>query len=158
MNFLISVHYKGTSTQCRVAQSGKVQQGHTVKVAPCHKHMWMLHRLGCSMPFDVEWPKNSIRKLSVPSKEAAQHMMNKGFQNGISQFEKKITPSWPISLNSFGNLEKVCAKFFFHVNVIALAAYAEQLLPYGKATVCCILTHGIVWTHLNISKTQFRAV
>ncbi len=35
-----------------------------------------------------------------------------------------------------------------NVDAIALAAYAEQLLPRGKAAVCCILPHGIVWTHL----------
>ncbi len=63
-------------------------------------------------------------------------MMNKGFQNGISQFEKKITPSSPISFHSFGNLKKVCKKLFFHVDAIALAAYAKQLLPRGKAAVC----------------------
>ncbi len=74
--------------------------------------------------------------------------MSKGFQNGISHFEKKIKPSSPISFHSFGNL-KVCKKFFFHVNTIALAAYAEQLLPHGKAAVCCILPHGIVWTYLK---------
>ncbi len=59
--------------------------------------------------------------------------MNKGFQNGIGQFEKKITPSLPISFHSFGNLKKVCKKLFFHGDMIALAAYAEQLLPRGKA-------------------------
>ncbi len=47
-----------------------VWQGHTVKVAPCRKYMWMLRRLGCGMPFDVAQPKNLIGKLSVPSKEA----------------------------------------------------------------------------------------
>ncbi len=66
-------------------------------------------------------------------------MVNKGFQNGISQFENKITQSSPISFHSFGNLKKVCKKFFFYVDMIALAAYAEQLLP-----------RGIVWTHLKI--------
>ncbi len=76
--------------------------------------------------------------------------MNKGFQNGISQFEKKITPSSPISFHSFGNLKKVCKKFFFHVDMIALEAYAEQLLLHSKATVCCILLRGIVWTYLKI--------
>ncbi len=131
-----------------MAHSGKVRQGCTAKVAPCHKYMWTLHRLGCGMPFDAAWPKNSIGKLSVPSKEAARHMMRKGFQNGISQFEKEIRPSSPISFLSFGNLKKVCKKFFFLVDTIALAAYAEQLLPRGKAAVCCILPHGIVWTHL----------
>ncbi len=74
--------------------------------------------------------------------------MSKGFQNGISQFEKKIRPSSPISFYSFGNLKKVCEKFFFHVDVITLVAYAEQLLPRGKAAVCCILPRSIVWTHL----------
>ncbi len=68
--------------------------------------------------------------------------MNKGFQNGISQFEKKITPSSPISVHSFGNLEKVCKKLFFHVDMVALVAYAEQLLPHSKAAVCCILLCG----------------
>ncbi len=75
--------------------------------------------------------------------------MSKGFQNGISQFEIKIRRSSPILFHSFGNLKKVCKKFFFHVDAIALAAYAEQLLPRSKAAVCCILPHGIVWTHLN---------
>ncbi len=75
-------------------------------------------------------------------------MMSKGFQNGIGQFEKKIRPSSPISFHSFGNLKKVCKKIFFYVDTIAMAAYAEQLLPRGKAAVCCILPHGIVWMYL----------
>ncbi len=122
------------------------------KVAPCHKYMWTLRRLGCGMPFDAARPKNSIGKLLVPSKEAARHMMSKGFQNDISHFEKKIKPSSPILFHSFGNLKKVCKKFFCHVDAIALAAYAEQLLLRGKAAVCCILPHGIVWTYLKMSK------
>ncbi len=108
--------------------------------------MWTLRRLGCGMPVDAARPKNLINKFSVPSKEAMWHTMSKGFQNGISQFEKKVRPSSPISFHSFGNLKKVCKKFFFHVDAIALAAYAEQLLPWGKAAVCCILPRGIVWT------------
>ncbi len=127
---------------------GTQWQGWAAKVALCHKYMWMLRWLGYGMPFDAAQPKNSIRKLSVPSKEASRHMMRKGFQNGISQFEKKIRPSSPFSFYSFGDLKKVCKKLFFHVDVIALAAYAEQLLPRGKAAVCCILPHGIVWTYL----------
>ncbi len=86
---------------------GTQRQGRAAKVAPCHKYMWMLRRLGCDIPFDAARPKNSISKLSVPSKEAAWHMMSKGFQNGISQFEKKIRTSSPISFHSFGNLKKV---------------------------------------------------
>ncbi len=113
--------------------------------------MWTLHRLGCGMPFDAARPKNSTGKLSVPSKEATRHMISNGFQNGISHFEKKIKPSSPISFYSFGNLKKVCKKLFFHVDAIALAAYAKQLLPHGKAAVCCILPRGIVWTHLYSS-------
>ncbi len=35
--------------------------------------MWMLCRLGHGMSFDDAWPKNFIGKLSVPSKNAAQH-------------------------------------------------------------------------------------
>ncbi len=116
--------------------------------------MWTLRWLGCGMPFDAARPKNSIGKLSVPSKEATRHMMNKVFQNGISQFEKKIRPGSPISFHSFGNLKKVYRKFFFHVDMIALAAYAEQLLPRGKAAVYCILPRGIVWTHLK----NFRSI
>ncbi len=127
---------------------GTKRQGRVVKVVPCHKYMWTLRRLGCGMPFDVAQLKNSIGKLSVPSKEAMRHMMSKRFQNGISQFEKKIRPSSTISFHSFGNLKKVCKKFFFHVDAIALVAYAKQLLPRGKAAVCCILSRGIVWTHL----------
>ncbi len=126
------------------------------KVVPCHKYMWMLYRLGCDMPFDAAQPKNSIGKLSGPSKEAVRHTMSKAFQNGISQFEKKSDQvSSTISFHSFGNLKKVCKKFFFHVDAIALAAYAEQLLLRGKAAVCCILPHGIVWMHLNAS---YRAI
>ncbi len=128
---------------------GTVRQGRAVKVVPCRKYMWMLRRLGCGMLLDVAQPKKSISKLSVPSKEAVRHMMSKGFQNGISQFEKKIRPSSPILFHSFCNLKKVCKKFFFRVDAIALAAYAEQLLPRGKAAVGCILSHGIVWTHLT---------
>ncbi len=131
-----------------MAHSGKVRQGCVAKVAPCHKYMWTLRWLDCGMPFDAARPKNSIGKLSVSSKEAAWHMMSKGFQNGISQLEKKIRRSSPISFHSFGNMKKVCKKFFFHVDAIALVAYAEQLLPRGKAAVCCILPCGIVWTHL----------
>ncbi len=66
-------------------------------------------------------------------------------------FKKKIKPSSPISFHSFGNLKKVCKKFFFDVDAIALAAYAEQLLPRGKAAVCSILPRGIVWTYLQTS-------
>ncbi len=54
------------------------------------------------------------------------------------------------SRSSFSNLKKVCKKFFFHADAIALPAYTEQLLPRGKAAVCCILPCGIVWTHLNM--------
>ncbi len=111
----------------------------------------MLRQFARSMPFDAARLKNSIGKLSVPSKEATRHMMSKGFHNGISQFEKKIRPSSPISFHSFGNL-KVCKKYFFHVDAIALATYAEQLLPCGKAAVCCILWCSIVWTHLYCCK------
>ncbi len=65
---------------------------------PCGKSCAVRQKLrhatsicGCciGMPFDAVWPKTSICKLSVPSKEAVRHLMNKGFQNGISQFEKK---------------------------------------------------------------------
>ncbi len=132
-----------------------MRQGCVAKVASCHKYMWTLRRLGCGMPFDAAQPKNSIGKLSFPSKEAARHMMSKGFENGISQFGKKIRPSSPISFHSFCNLKKVCKKFFFHVDAIALAAYAEQLLRRGKAAVCCILPRGIVWTHLNVLPAWF---
>ncbi len=102
------------------------------KVAPCHKYMWTLRQLGCGMPFDAARPKNLIGTLSVPSKEAVRHMMSKGFQNGINQFEKKIRLSSPISFHSFGNLKKVCKKFFFHADAIALAAYTKQLLHVAK--------------------------
>ncbi len=129
--------------------SGKVWQGCAGKVAPCKKYMWTLRLLGRGIPFDTVRPKNSIGKLSVPSKEATWHMMSKRFQNGISQFEKKIRPSSLISFHSFGNLKKICKQFFLHVDAIALAAYTEQLLPRGKAAVCCILPRGIVWTHLQ---------
>ncbi len=37
------------------------------------------------------------------------------------------------------------------MDAIALAAYAEQLLPRGEASVCCVLPCGIVWTHLKIT-------
>ncbi len=136
---------------------GTSWEGCASKVAPCRKYMWTLRLLGCGMPFDAAWPKNSIGKLLVPSKEVARHMMSKGFQNGISQFEKKIRQSSPVSFHSFCNLKKVCKKLFFHVDAIALAAYDEQLLPRGKAAVCCILPRGIVWTHLCSGKYSFSA-
>ncbi len=110
------------------------------------------------MPFNAARPKNLIGKLLVPSKEVARHLMNKGFQNGISQLEKQIRPSSPISFHSFGNLKKVCKKFFFHVDAIALAACAEQLLPRSKAALCCILPRSIVWTHLNNSSRMSYAI
>ncbi len=114
---------------------GTQRQGRAAKVVPCHKYMWMLRRLGCGMPFYAARPKNSIGKLSVLSKEAAWHMMSKEFQNGISQCEKKIRPSSPISFHNFGNLKKVCKKFFFHVNAIALATYAEKLATGQSCSV-----------------------
>ncbi len=141
---------KGTSTLCHAAYSVTVRHSCTAKVAPCRNYMWTLCRLGCGMPFDAARLKNLIDKLSVSSKEAKRHMKSKGFQNGISQFEKKIRQSSPVSFHSFCNLKKVCKKFFFHVDAIALAAYAEQLLPRSKAAVCCILLRGIEWTHLKI--------
>ncbi len=79
------------------------------------------------MPVDAAQPKNSIDKLSVPSKEAARHLRNKGFQNGISQLEKKITPSSPISFHSFGNLKKVCKKCGRdRISGICLATFAAR--------------------------------
>ncbi len=140
------------STLCHVAHNGTVWQGRAAKVAPCHKYIWMLCRLGCGMPFDAAPLKNLIGKLSIPLNEAAQHMMAKGFQNSISQFEKKIRQSSLVSFHSFCNLKKVCKKFFFLVDAIALAAYAEQYLQSGKAAVCCIRPCGIVWTHLYGTK------
>ncbi len=89
----------------------------------------------------------AIGKLLVPSKEAVWHMRSKRFQNGISQFDKKIRQSSLVSFHSFCN-PKVCKNFFFHVDTITLAAYTEQLLPRSKAALCCILPHGIVWTRL----------
>ncbi len=97
------------------------------------------------MPFDAAQPKNLIDKLSVPSKEAAWHLMNKGFQTGISQFEKTITPSSPISFHSFGNLKKVCKKCVCD----RIGGICQANLPRGKAAACCILPRGIVWTHLK---------
>ncbi len=105
--------------------------------------MWTLCRLGCGIPFAAAWPKNLISKLSVPSKEAAWHMMSKGFQNGISQFEKKIIPSSLISFHSFCNLKKVCKKFFFHVDAIALAAYAEQLMQQSCSVLHSAARHSV---------------
>ncbi len=60
------------------------RQGCAAKVAPCHKYMWMLRQLGCGKPFDAP-----IGKLSVTSKEAARHMMSKGFQNVSASLRKK---------------------------------------------------------------------
>ncbi len=80
---------KGTSTLCRAAHSGKVRQGHAAKVAKCHKYMWTLCRLGCGVPFDAARPKNSIGKLSVPSKEAVRHMMSRGLKMVSASLRKK---------------------------------------------------------------------
>ncbi len=139
--------------------AAKCGKGRAAKVAPCHKYMWTLHRLGCGMLFDAAWPKNLIGKLSVPSKEATRHMMSKGFQNGISHFEKKIRPSSPISFHSFGNLKKVCKKFYFHVDAIHWRHMPSNFCRAAKLQ-CGILLRGIVWTHLNrsIVKSHFLIV
>ncbi len=68
-----AVNYKGMSTLCRVAHSGKVWQGCAAKVAPYHKYMWTLRQLGCGMPFNAVQPKNLMGKLLVSSKEVARH-------------------------------------------------------------------------------------
>ncbi len=65
---------------------GTVWQGRAAKVVPCRKYMWTLHRLSCGMPFDATWPKNSIGKLSVSSKEAARH---RGFKMVSASLRKK---------------------------------------------------------------------
>ncbi len=67
---------------CLLKKNGVPQMDSTEIIsesALCCKYMWMLHRLGCGMPFDAARPKNLIGKLLVPSKEAARHMMSKGF-------------------------------------------------------------------------------
>ncbi len=122
---------KSTSTLCRAVYSGTAWQGCAAKVAPCYKYMWMLRRLGCGMPFNPVRPKNSIGKLSVPLKEAARHIMSKGFQNGISQFEKKIRQSSPVLFHSFYNLKKVYKKIIFscgrdRIGGICRATFAVQ--------------------------------
>ncbi len=94
-------HYAAQHTAAKCGKAARQKLRHATSICGC-----------CvGMPFDAAWPKNSIGKLSVPSKEATWHLMNKGFQNGISQFEKEITPSSPISFHSFGNLKKVCKKY-----------------------------------------------
>ncbi len=119
--------------------------------------LFPLCRLGCGMPFDAVRPKNSIDKLSVPSKEAAWHLMSKGFQNGISQFEKKNQTKFADLVPQFWQPEEGLQKIRFSCGRDPLAAYVEQLLLRGKAAVCCILPHGIVWTHLNTdSRTRVK--
>ncbi len=81
--------YKGTSTLCRATHRSTAPQGRTAKVAPCHKFVCMLHWLGYDMPFDAVRSKNSIGKLSVPSKEAVRHMMSKGFKIVSASLRKK---------------------------------------------------------------------
>ncbi len=65
---------------------GTAQQGRTGKVEPCRKYMWTLHQLGCGMPFDAARPKKFDRQIVDPIKGSR---VAQGFQNGISQFEKK---------------------------------------------------------------------
>ncbi len=67
------------------------QRQSVAKVAPCHKYMWTLLRLGCGMLFDAVRPKNLIGKLSVPSKESVQHMMSKGFHRGGGIVVKRLS-------------------------------------------------------------------
>ncbi len=55
---------------------------------------------------------------------------SKGFQNGISQFEKKKRSS-PVSFYSFCNLKKVCKKIMFswgrvHIGGICQATFATR--------------------------------
>ncbi len=126
------------STLCR----GGTQRQSAAKVAPCQKYMWTLHWLGCGMSFNAARPRNSIGKLSVPSKEAVRYMMSKGFQNGISQFGKKVRPSSPISFHSFGNLKKVCKKIFFLCGRDRIGGICRATFAVRQS---CRVLHSAVW-------------
>ncbi len=90
-----------------------------------------------------------IRSIKCRSHQrfAERHMMSTGFQNDISQLEKKIRRSLLVVFHSFCNLKYSLQKFFFNVDTIKLVAYAEQLLLRNKAAVCCPLLCSIVWMH-----------
>ncbi len=73
----------------------------------------------------------------------------------LHQLEKKVRWSSLVSFHSFCNPKYGLQKNFFNVDAIKLAAYAEQLLPRGKAAMCCILGCDTVWTHFKNSKFYF---
>ncbi len=72
-------HYAARHTAAKCGKAARQKLRHATSI--CGRCV--------GMPFDAAQPENSIGKLSGPSKEAARQLMNKGFQNGISQFEKK---------------------------------------------------------------------
>ncbi len=102
-------------------------------------------RLGLGRVSACRGMKIRSAKCQSHQRFAVRHMMSKGFQNYISQLEKKTRCSSLVLFHTFCNL---CKKFFFNVDEIKLAAYAEQLLPRSKAAMSCILPRGIAWMHL----------
>ncbi len=73
------------------------------KVTPCHKYMWTLRRLRCSMPFDAAWPKNLIDKLSVPLKEAVGHWCCETLFSGTKTADRvALTPAPAIDISTKG--------------------------------------------------------
>ncbi len=135
---------KGASTLCHSAH------GHTArlaKVAPCHKYMCTLCRLGCGMLFDDAQVKIRSANCQSHQRKPRGIWWVKGFKMVSASLRKKSDKVHQFCSTVF--LTRRSAKNFFLVDAIPLAAYAKQLLLRGKSALCCILPHGIVWTHLN---------
>ncbi len=101
---------KGVSTLCHTAKCNKIQ--------PCSaangennvnvNAVWL--RQGFCMPCGM---KIRSAKCQFHQRFAVWHMMSKGFQNGISQLEKKIRRSSLVSVHSFCNLKYNLQKILF---------------------------------------------
>ncbi len=90
-----------------------------------HSYVWQRWASACrGMPYGM---KIQSAKCLSHQRFATRRTMSKGFQNNISQLEKKIRRSLLISFHSFCNLKYSLQKFFFNVDAIKLAAYDEQL-------------------------------
>ncbi len=106
------------------------------------------HRQDFCMPCGIKiWsPKCRSHQMF-----AMRHMMSKGFKIASASWRKKSDEVHRSRSTVFVTWSIVCEKFVFNVYAITLAAYVEQLLPHGKAAVCCILPRSIMWMHLKVS-------
>ncbi len=149
---------------------------HYVCVAECNK-MWLCCspngesnvntnatrlKQGFCMLRHAVWHENSIGKVSVSSKICRANICGqlyrrcnfwcgiwgvRGFKIFVYKYKLKMRKTCVSHSTVFVTWNMVSKQLFLNVDVFKLAAYAEQLLPRGKA-MCCILPCGIVWMHL----------